>query len=150
MTLFEYEPQNPPQIQLRIPLRKLDGTVVGHAGYDAARDENVAVFPRDRDDHYFRKYTGYAVSERVLEDAMNRNIASLYIVERDRCNRLLEFDPVNFVTGHLIAYSDDEDTIIEDTEAIENHTDFNDRQRVVSEDRCRRVWDRSDVVIKLH
>lgn len=148
MTLFEYENRNPPELHLQQPLRKRGGTVVGHSGRDGARDEVVAVFPRDREDHYFRKYSGYAISEKVLQQVMNRRTETIFIVERDRANRLIEFDPADFVNGTLIAYDPDEDTILEDERAIHDTVDFNDRQRVVAEDKARRSWHRDDCVIK--
>ena len=149
MSLFEYENRNAPDIRLTGSLRKpTDGTVVGHVGVDVARDGHCAVFPRDREDHYFRKYSGYGLSETIVEDALDANVYAIYVVERDRCNRLLEFEPLDFATGDRIAYSPEEDTIVEDNAAIEaNSETFSDVQRVVSEDRARRSWRRSDCTI---
>lgn len=149
MTLFEYNDRNPPNLKLSWPLRRYDGVVVGHIGRDAARDEAVSVFPRTKDEHFFRKYRGYAISENVLSDALNEGIDTVYIVERDSRNQLVEFDPADFVNGKRIAYSPEEDTILEDQRAIEEHTEYHDRQRVVPIQQARRIWERTDCVVKL-
>lgn len=145
MTLFEYEDQNPPNLRLHsgVPFR---GSVIGHCGYDESRDEGVAVFPRTRDEHYFRKYDGYAISEEVLASL---SVDTIYVVERDCKNNLLEFDPATFDNGERIAYSAREDTIVESADAIEalGH-EFDDCQRIARTHDARRLWPRELCTIR--
>lgn len=149
MTLFDYKQRNPPHLQLSSTLRKYDGTIVGHSGTDTARDECVAVFPRERGEHYFRKYGGYAISADILESTETLGIGTVYIVETDRCNNVLEFDHADLVRGTVVGYLPDEDSLIEDPQAIaQDREEFTDVQRVVSTDHARQSWPRKACVIK--
>lgn len=149
MTLFDYKKRNPPHLQLSSTLRKYDGTIVGHSGTDQARNEAVAVFPRCRDEHYFRKYEGYAISADILENTEALGIETVYIVETDRDNYVREFDHADFVRGTVVAYLPDEDTIVENpAEAFIDDDKLVDPQRVVPDDHARQGWPRENCVIK--
>lgn len=119
-------------------------TVVGRLGFDDA-DRRAAVFPRDPDEHYFRKYEGYAISVPVLRSVYDQGVRVVYIAEQhddDADKRIIEYDIAEFTSGSLIAYSPSENTIVEGETAVEHADDrtFSDKQRVVHDDNARRVW----------
>jgi hypothetical protein len=157
-TLHDYAEVDPPEVTLVQPVFHPDQakTVIGHTGVDNGRGEAIATFPRNREEggathqkHYFEKYAGYGISERVLDILRGRGVDTVLIVERDADQRVIEYDYAAFASGRPIAYSPEEDSIIEGDAAIE-YADcdvYNDRQRVAPEDEARYIWNRVEVTL---
>lgn len=119
-------------------------TVVGRMGMDD-KDRRAAAFLREPDEHYFRKYEGYAISVPILDSVFNQGATVVYIAEKHEAKpdrRVFEYDITAFATGQLIAYSPSENTIVEGEAAVKHADDrtFSDKQRVVPDDDARRIW----------
>ena len=150
-TLYNYTETPAPKTTLVAPIRKSD-TIIGHFGEDAHRGR-VATFPRNRhgkgeaDQHYFRKYAGYAISEDVLNQVQGMGVKSIFIVERDD-SRVVEYDTAAFLNGEMVAYDPEANTIIEGESRIERNRDgFEDVQYVAPESTANTTWERSEVTI---
>ncbi|WP_372611567.1 hypothetical protein [Halomonas sp.] len=126
------------------PIFHPSGTgIIGKMGYDD-KQRRCAVFFRDADEHYFRKYGGYAVSVGVLTQIHSRGVDTVYIAEQlDDEKRMLEYDIASFMAGTLIAYSPGENSIVEGEQAVQHADDsvYTDKQRVVSDSNTVRVWE---------
>ncbi|QIR31221.1 hypothetical protein M1M18_gp079 [Halorubrum virus Serpecor1] len=150
-TLHDYAETPAPKTTLVAPIRKSD-VVIGHFGEDAHRGR-IAAFPRNRhgkgeaDQHYFRKYAGYAISEDILNQVRGMGVNSIFILERDD-TRIVEYDPVAFTDGEVVAYDPEANTIIEGKGRIERNRDgFEDIQYVAPEATAKTTWNRSEVKI---
>lgn len=151
-SLYDYAGRNPPEVTLRDLLRHPNDrtSVIGHIGFDGPRDEFAALFPREREEHYYRKFDGYAISEKILREVRARGVSSIYIIEQDNDHQFLEFDPADFYTSSLcVAYSTELDTVVEGEDAVRaaDDTTFADRQRIVPEIQARTTWNREDCVV---
>lgn len=82
------------------------GTVIGQFARCQTRDIYIAVFNRNREEHFFRKYQGYGVSEEIIERLEASDINKLAIREQ-RSKSLLEYP--------LEAFRDKSDTVVYDT-----------------------------------
>jgi hypothetical protein len=153
-SLHDFTDEGPPNISAsQAILNPNDRTaVIGHYGYDKVGGVSVATFPRTRSEHWFRGesstgLTGYGLSQSVLERLDNRGVERVLIIETDTA-RVLEFEVVDFLSGTLVAYSPqlDESVIGGDSLRVDMSL-YNDRQRVVSESKARRVLDRDNFTI---
>lgn len=147
VSLYDYGNQSPPRVALRQCVRHPENwsTVIGHVAYDERRDEMAALFPREREDHYFRKFNGYALSEEVLQDVRARGVETIYIIEQDNDHQFIEFDPTTFYSSsYCVAYSSELDTTVEGEDALAaaDEETFSDRQRIAPEVEARKTWER--------
>lgn len=157
MTLHDYtddpEPMFRAQSLIKHPVDILK--VIGFICRDLRRGETVAVFKRNRhgdadsEKHYFEKYEGYAISADVLVDLYDKGIDTVYSLERDGDQRLIEYD--------IQQYSNAAETVVYDT--IENTLSnvaadkAKDRprldvQKVLPVAAATRVWDGTDVQVE--
>jgi len=150
-TLHDYAETPAPNVQLVAPILKSD-ILIGHFGEDSHRGR-VATFPRNRhgkgdaDQHYFRKYAGYAISEDILSRVKGMGVKTVFIIERDD-SRVIEYDTAAFLNGDMVAYDPEANTIIEGENRIErNRSGFEDVQRVAPENTANKSWSRSEVSI---
>lgn len=81
-------------------------SVIGHLS-----GEDDAVLYRRRADHYFRKYGGYAVSQKVINALERVGVESIFIEEQDT-SILLEYGLGQFSSGETIYYDTRENTIV--------------------------------------
>lgn len=147
-TLQSYGEQSPPNVKVESPIHHPGNrpTIVGHIGYDEERDERVAMLPRDTEEHYFRKFEGYAVSQSILDHFAAKLVDTVCIVEKNGENRVLEFERQQFKDGEFVAYDDDSNTIVEnEVEYLNNQHQYSDPQQVVAVDESLYVWDKSEV-----
>jgi len=144
--LADFMDRGPPDVAFRKPVyhpNKMN-TVIGRIGFDEERSESVAGFPRTKDEHYFFKYAGYALSEQVLRRLREEDVGTVYIKETNN-GRVIEYDRAAFHSGTLIAYSPTDETIVEG-EAVERASaEFHDRQRVVPVAEARDIWNVREV-----
>lgn len=159
-TIHDYTEQNPPKLHLSKAIHHPTNNrkVIGHTGVDkVAKDAGrVAVFPRRKDEHWFRGdssdgLTGYGISEDVLEGLRHRPnrtpVERLVIVETDN-SRVIEYDFSAFKYATVVAYSPKKDTAVIGDESMRVDDDlYPDRQRVVPVEKARRTFERKDVTI---
>lgn len=155
MSLYDFANLRVPSIQLIEPIHHPEPSrsgIIGHVGLEHKRDVHCATFPRNREgdeQHYFRKYQGYAISESILNNLRDREISRVFIVERNGDHSVFEYDPARFFTGTQIAYCPGENSIVEGEKAVAAAKDekFTDRQRVVPTELAVASWDRREVDI---
>ena len=149
-TLQSFGDTPPPDVKVEsaIPHPKNRQSVIGHIGYDEERDERIAMLPRDTEEHYFRKYQGYAVSRSVLEHFKSRNVDKVCIVETNDERRVIEFQLHQFKSGEFVAYDDSSNTIVESEIEFENNrAQYDDPQQVLAVQQSVLVWDKSEISI---
>lgn len=148
-SLQEFGDESPPSVRVEstIPHPGNRQTIIGHIGYDEERDERVAMLPRDTDEHYFRKYEGYAVSQSILDHFAAKLVDTVCIVEKNGERRVIEFERQQFKDGQFIAYDPDLNMIVESESSYENRSSgqFNDPQRVLAVDDSLYQWEKSEV-----
>jgi nitroreductase len=103
-------------------------SVIGHLCED-----DRAVLYRTREDHFFRKQQGYAVSQTVINALERVGIGTIFVHERDT-ETLLEYALTQFNEGTTLAYDTRKDTIIGGLAAQNDDTGRYDIQRVVPEE----------------
>lgn len=153
-SIHEFTDEGPPEVSVsQSILHPNDRTsVIGHFGYDKAGGVSVATFPRTRSDHWFRGesssgLTGHGLSQSVINRMDNRGVDRVLIIETDT-SRVLEFELVDFLSGTLVAYSPQLNESVVGTDSIRADMSlYDDRQRVVSDDKARRVFDMDDFTI---
>lgn len=157
MSLYDFVSLPVPRIRLAEPLRHPDSqqTIIGHTGPAENREMTVATFPRNRngetgEKHYFEKYDGYAISQRILFILRERSVERIFIVERNGEHRILEYDPAEFYDGIQIAYSPELNQCIEGGPAFTaaDEREFNDLQRVAPVEKSLAEWDRNEVILR--
>jgi len=142
-SLAEFSDRDAPRADFRHPVHHPTErtSVIGFTGFEWTRGESVAVFTRDPQEHFFRKYDGYAVSVPILEAIFDRGVKTVYIEETTDKGQVFEFDIASFSDAPLIAYSPQSDTIVEGEQAIkQSRGEFHDHQRVVAIEMARRTW----------
>lgn len=159
-TLFDYADEEHITFELRGPIFHpyKPGVVIGYIAIknpdpDYPRDQQLgkcALFPRDHDEHYFRKYDGYGLSTATLQHIQYEGARLIHIMEKgdDDGARCIEFDVATFGDAPLIAYSPDRDTIVEGEAAVRaSPASFHDAQRVPAIEAARRVIPAAEVEI---
>lgn len=146
-TLHSYGEQSPPNATVESAIPHPDRpTIIGHIGFDEERDERVAMLPRDVEDHYFRKYEGYAVSQSVLDHFAAKLVNKICIVEKNDPRRVIEFERQQFKDGNFVAYDEESNSIVENEDAYRrDQTRYNDPQQVLAVDDAIHVWEKSEV-----
>lgn len=110
-------------------------TVIGFICRDINKGERVAVMKRNREDHYFRKYSGYAISKSVLEGLEEVGVGGLYILEMD-VDRLLEYTLSDFLhPDEEVVYDTSKGRLIEERKPVHDSVRY-DIQYVVGEDKA--------------
>lgn len=146
-TLQSYGDKSPPNVKVESTIPHPNRPVIiGHIGYDEERDERVAMLPRDAEEHYFRKYKGYAVSRSILDQFAAKLVDKICIVEKNGENRVFEFERQQFKDGSFVAYDDESNSIVEsEVEYLNNQSKYNDPQQVLAVDESLYVWEKSEV-----
>lgn len=148
-TLQSFGDKSPPNVKVESPIRHPERpTIVGHIGFDEERDERMAMFPRDAEEHYFRKYEGYAVSQSILDHFAAKLVDMVCIVEKNGENRVIEFERQQFKGGEFVAYDKESNSIVEsEVEYLNNQHKYSDPQQVLAVDDSLHVWEKSEVSI---
>ena len=113
----------PPKIATRTPIHHpLDrSSVIGFVcdNLDRCRqDARSALLDRSHEEHYFRKYNGYAVSLQVLDALRSVRVDRVYIREKDN-DRLLEYKLAEFLNdGIVVMYDPEENKLVENPTTI--------------------------------
>lgn len=129
MNLYDFEEVPPPEVTtLRAMKHPMDPTkTAGLLGDDPDRGR-VYVSPRKREEHFFRKHAGYAVSKSILMYLHGQKTWTILILEDgERC---LEFDHRQFVRGITL-----------------DHPDY-DEQLLVPEEKAKHVWTSDEAYIQ--
>lgn len=112
-TLFDYEEATPPALkptprrELPVPNPRMYGTagVVGLLDRDGSP---AYVSQRIEEDHLFRKYDGYAVSDTILGFLRNRNVRTVIVAVMDT-GYAYEFDLSDFDDHGIPTNEEDDD-----------------------------------------
>lgn len=151
-TLQDFLDEPAPEIHLKHRLMhpvEAD-TQIGNVGLDKGRDVEVALFPRTKEEHWFRGesssgLTGYGVSEDVLNGLRN-SINRVIIIEAE--GRVIEYDRAKMEDGTVVAYAPSENKCVIGDEPLQVNDDlYHDRQRVLPVDESRTVYDREEVTL---
>jgi hypothetical protein len=150
--LYDFSDLKPPNVTVQRQVFHPDDrtNVIGHTGFGKNRQETVATFPRHPDEHLYRKYDGYAVSERVLEEIKDRDCKTIFIIERSPDGYVMEFDFATFWNGKPVAYSRERNDTIEGDDAfmaVEEMEEYNDLQRVAKGSMARVTWSQEQATI---
>lgn len=112
-TLFEYEDVAPPTLketprkEIPVPNPRMHG-MAGIVGL-LTRDDSLAyVSRRTKEEHRFRKYDGYAVSDQILAFLSERDVATVLIAEMDT-GAVFEYDMVSFTESGIRTDEEDGD-----------------------------------------
>lgn len=130
MSLFDFEQAEPPVIVRETAVHHPDperSEVIGWTGTWANGTCYVSI--RSREEHFFRKLEGYAISEGVLATLLARPVQTVFIAEKDT-GTVYEFDRTQFEDGTVLAF------------------DGYDQQRMVPVADARRDWTKDQVTIK--
>lgn len=104
------------------------------------------MLPREKEEHYFRKYSGYAVSQTVLDHFAAKLVNKVCIVEKNDPKRVIEFERQQFKDGNFVAYDSDSNSIVEsEVEYHNNQHQYDDPQQVLAVDDAVHVWKKSEV-----
>ncbi|AGC34314.1 hypothetical protein HSTV2_45 [Halorubrum sodomense tailed virus 2] len=128
-SLFDFEEKDALELILVRPVNHPTGG--GLIGWFAHWNGpgNAYLSPRTKEEHFFRKHEGYAISESILEREIQGNdIETVFIAEDDTAT-MYEYDASDFYGAILLDYDD------------------YDRQRCVPIADARRTWDAEDVHI---
>lgn len=149
MTLHDYTNAPEPMFRgielIKHPIDILK--VIGFVCRDLRRGETVAVFKRNRREdedgqkHYVEKYGGYAISATSLVDLYERGINTVYVLERNGDERLIEFDIQQFANdATTIVYDTVDNTLSPIAADRAKEQDSLDVQKVVAVSNAKRVW----------
>lgn len=147
-TLHQFGDKSPPNatIETKISHPKDSHSTIGHIGFDEERDEYVAMLPRDTNEHYFRKFKGYAISLSILQYLEGDDVATVCIVETNGENRVIEFERQQFKSGEFVAYDSESNTIVESKSQFRNNKEkYDDPQHVLPVDDSLFIWEKSEV-----
>lgn len=147
-TLQSYGDESPPNVKVESTIPHPGGrpTIIGHIGYDEERDERVAMLPRDSEEHYFRKFDGYAISQSILDHFEAKLVDVVCVVETNGERRVIEFERQQFKRGEFVAYDEESNTIVEsEKEYLNNQLRYNDPQRVLAVEDSLHIWEKSQV-----
>lgn len=127
-TLFDFEEHDHLELTPMMPVdHPKGGGMVGW--FTEWNGQGMAYLsPRTREEHYFRKYEGYAISISILTVLSAREVQTVFIAEDDT-ETMYEFTMDSFRRGLTVTYEE------------------NDPQRVVPTDEARRVWDADEVTL---
>ena len=120
--------------------------VIGYVCHDEVLDHKAAVMNRRRDEHFFVKHDGYAISDRVLDGLESQDVQEVYIHETHR-GRLLEHDLWSFREGELVVYDRHQNTTLRNVSSPRKSARY-DNQRVVPEENAR-VWRTNECELEL-
>lgn len=107
-------------------------SIIGYFCWNKDKDKLEALLVRNREEHFFRKYDGYAISESVIEKLTDKGVTDVHILEDDEA--LLTYGVEDYINGERIIYDTREDTIIPSLTNGEEDGVRYDPQRVVSEE----------------
>lgn len=146
-SLHQFGDESPPNVKVESEIPHPDRpTIIGHVGFDEERDERVAMLPRDVDEHYFRKYEGYAISHSVLDHLAAKLVNKICIVEKNQSKRVIEYERQQFKEGNFVAYDSESNSIVESEVAyLNNKAQYSDPQQVLAVDDAIHVWEKSEV-----
>ena len=129
-SLYDFEDKGSLELILVAPVNHPGGG--GLIGWIAHWNGEGSAYlsPRTKEEHFFRKFEGYAVSESVLaRHIFGNDIGTVFIAEDDT-GTMYEYDASQFHSGILLDY------------------EGYDTQRCVPVADARRTWDADDVNIE--
>ncbi|WP_200531569.1 MULTISPECIES: hypothetical protein [unclassified Halorubrum] len=86
--LFDYEDveapilKHQPRRHIRVPAPEMHG-VAGTVGVLRGRDEVAYLSKRTREEHFYRKHRGYAVSDHIIDYLDRKGVNTVLIAEED-------------------------------------------------------------------
>lgn len=122
-------------------------TLIGYIGKERQQNKNVALFQREHEEHWFRKLSGYGLSEDILKRIAPRVESVLFAEQGD--GAVFEFELSAFIDAPVVVYAPGEDeAVIGDAAELRVDEDkFTDKQRVPPAEEARRVWERGDLTV---